>query len=223
MMISYSLIFFFCFFLQLIVLISGGKYDYKKTSNSLFAHFLVQDFGIADNGVLSFNYNTKQLNTSTTFAPNTSLLKLVVMDSSQKGSWYGTLYHTHTTDSNDVRSSCQQPSLYSKYLPINSQEDTVFIIGRNFSTANLFSVLLLQCKELDEDNKIEVSVNVEMKNIKSDSNIISAPSTANYDSFNEDYTYLSIEDTPYLHFFPFEISVYSLLILGICFQIYLTQ
>lgn len=221
MNLSFSFLLLFLICLQLLLLINGGKYDYTKTSDSLFAHFLVQDFGIADNGILKINYSSKQVNTTTNFSPNSSILKLVILDSTQRGSWYKSLVYAHTTDASDVRLSCQQPSLFSRNIKINSEEEISFVVGRNFSTANQFSVLLMQCKYLSEDNQVEITVDVETKNIKPDS-FIAPPSTSSI-STDENYTYLSIEETPFLHFFPFEISVYALLILGILFQIYLTQ
>ena len=171
-----------------------------KQENS-FGTLLIEDFGMAVGGIVEMDYNIKPTNND---LPYNSYVLFLLINYEQKKAWYNSL-DTSISTNTDINSLCSLPSMYRREI---FNKDKISIEINYELSRNRYSVVLLQCRNSNNENIIEIVTTTTMKNIRPSSN---------------NYSHLAIDEVMYTRVLEGEIILYALFILGILGQLYFSK
>lgn len=120
---------------------------YFRTSSSIFADYVIKDFGLTRGGYIKVDYNVSHYSMTS----NSSYILLLVLDDNEKSGWY--------SDLDDDSKYCQLPSFAR--LQASNQGTFDIFIPDSASDAR-YSLLVLQCRL--PEIPVSVSISASMTN-----------------------------------------------------------
>lgn len=184
--------------LLLLGTVSAVHKAFTTTSSDAYAVLITKAFGMASGGLVTVDYNILAQNAS---APYTSYGIFLIVDETERDSWYGSI--TTTEKSFNLPSSyCNQPSIYRKQL--YGTGSFSYEIEAEFG-ADQYSLIFIQCQPSNATNPIYVHIEAQMKNVRPQST---------------QYSHLSIDEVLIPRILEGEAIVFTVLILGLSGQIF---
>ena len=179
-------------------IVSAVHKAFTTTSSDAYAVLITKDFGMASRGLITVDYSILAQNAS---APFTSYALFLIVDSTERDSWYGTI--STTSKSFSLPSNlCNQPSVLRKQL--YGTGSFSYEIDSSFGN-DQYSIVFIQCMPSTATNPIHVHVEAQMKNARPHSS---------------KYSHLSIDEVLIPRILEGEALIYTLLILGLSGQIF---
>lgn len=175
------------------------KVDYSKSASYQFGEYVQKSFGMAENGVISIDYNVYPQDPS---LPYESYALILILNDAQQRNWYSLLDNSEADIVDNIDGLCNQPSL-QRIQPWGAGRANLTITPSIGS--DLFTVVVLQCRVGDSDNPVTVEVDLSMVNARPEGSGTS---------------HLPIQFVMLTRVFQGFIIAYSLLVVGILGQYY---
>lgn len=186
----------------LIVLLFGTASAVHKafttTSSDAYAVLIAKTFGMASRGLVTVDYSISAQNES---LPYSSYATFLLVEETQRDSWYGTLTTKEKTFSLPS-TMCTQPSIFRKQ--VYGSGAFTYEIDPDYG-ADQYTLIFIQCMPSTSTNPINVHIEAQMKNAR---------------PYSSKYSHLSIDEVLIPRILEGEALIYTLLILGLSGQIY---
>jgi hypothetical protein len=205
--ISHLLVTWFLFFFTDFSVVNALITSTTITSESTFGQYVQKQFGMAVGGIITVNYNTYQKLPS---LPYNSYILILIINEDQRVSYYSDLDSSDSTVTNNINSLCTSPSMYRKVIQtLPSTSEFNYTVSNDNGGSDIYSVAVLQCRSSSAtNNNIHAYVKAETKN--------PAPTGSSYNQ-------LPIDAVMLVRLYLGEIIIYTLLLIGVCGQIYVAR
>jgi hypothetical protein len=208
-LLFFSHLFLICFLLLFFNLpvANGFITSATITSTSTFGQYVQKQFGMAVGGIIIVNYDIYQKIASLSY---NSYILILIISEEQRLSYYSNLDSSDSTISNNINSLCTAPSMYRKVIQVlPSTSEFNYTVSNDNGGSDIYSVVVLQCRSSSAtNNNIHAYVKAETKN--------PAPTGSSYNQ-------LPIDAVMLVRLYLGEIIIYTLLLIGICGQIYVAK
>ena len=134
-------------------------------STGPFGYYIINDFGVGPQGIFNIDYNVvlSDLSTASTVHPNSYIL-ILVLTKDEIDIWYSNLdKNDQNTVKDNIRTLCNRPSFLRRTV---SGKGSFSYTVPTILGAQQFSVAMLQCETVYQQQAVDVSVTVEVKNFR---------------------------------------------------------
>jgi hypothetical protein len=176
------------------------------TSSGTFGQYVQKQFGLANGGMFEIYYDVSQKQVDN---PYNSYVLILVVSEQQRADYYDNLNSNDDSVSENINTLCTLPSMSRKVIQTLPETGTyVYTVSNNNGGSDLYTVLILQCRSSGNSNDIRAYVKVTSKNP---------------DPSGNGYNQLPVEDVMLVRLYLGEIFIYTLMLMGIAGQIYLSE